>query len=115
MNIHWQNLVTEAQRFATVHDVDANFLAHRARRPPPMQHDEKTQKKTVNVVLSGTDHYRIGVYYTIMDTDACQIQDCFQDDMLGIFEEMDHFTPRKLVTEDHVPTDSIGLYLTCAT
>ena len=37
----WQFLVTEAQRFATVHDVDANFLVHRA-RGPPRQHDEKT-------------------------------------------------------------------------
>ena len=47
----WQSLVTEAQRFATAHDVDANFPVHRARRPP-RQHDEKTEKKTVNVVLS---------------------------------------------------------------
>ena len=41
-------------------------------------------------MLSGTDHYRIGVYHT-MDMVACQIQDRFHDDMLGIFEEMDHF------------------------
>ena len=27
--------------------------------------------------------------------------------MLGIFEEMDHFTPRMLITEDHVPTANL--------
>ena len=30
----WQSLVTEAQRFATTHDVGANFPVHRARRSP---------------------------------------------------------------------------------
>jgi len=52
--------------------------------------------------------YRVGVYYTTLDTVACQVQDRFHDDTLGIFEEMDHFTPRKLITEDHVPTESIA-------
>ena len=53
MNIHG-SLVTEAQQFAAAYDVDVNSLVHRARRPP-RQHDEKTDKRTVNVVLSSTD------------------------------------------------------------
>src|SRR5688572_10785260 len=52
MNIHG-SLVTEAQRFATVYDVDVNFPVHRARRPP-RHYDEKTEKRTVNVDLSRT-------------------------------------------------------------
>ena len=97
------------------YEFGANFPVHRAR---PMQHDEKTQKgqKGLNVVLSNTDHYRkyrIGVYYTILNTVACQIQDLFHNDMLGIFEEVDHFTPRKLITEDHVPTANLCNFYLC--
>jgi len=36
------------------------------------------------------------------------MQDRFQDDTLDIFEEMEHFTPGKLTTEDQVPTESIA-------
>jgi len=39
---------------------------------------------------------------------ARQLQDRFHDDKIGIFEEMEHFTPRKLTAEDDVPACSIA-------
>ena len=59
------------------------------------------------MVLSSTDHYRFSVYTTTLDTVACQVQDLFHDDLQGIFEEIDHFKPRKLITEDHIPTANL--------
>lgn len=103
----WKSLVTEAQRFAAAHDVQSNFPVHRARRPP-RKHDEKTHSNNLTAELSGTDHYRIGVYFTTLDTVARQMQDRFHDDLLGVFAEMDHFTPRMLTTEENIPKESIA-------
>jgi len=59
-------------------------------------------------MFSSADHYRVNVYYTTLDTVACQMQDSFQDDTLDIVEEMEYFIPRKLTTEDQVPTEGIA-------
>jgi len=100
----WQSLLTDAQQFATAHDVDAEFLVHRARRPT-RQHDEA---RTASTQFNSADHWRINVYYTLLDTVARQLQDRFHDDTIGIFEEMEHLTPKKLMTEEEVSTDKIA-------
>ena len=86
-------IVTQLQRFAMTHDVYANFSVHRARRPL-RQHDQKTEKGIVKcgAHTCSTDHYRIYwcLLYNTGHTVACQIQDRFHDDMLGIFQEMDN-------------------------
>ena len=56
----------DAQQFATAHDVDAEFPVHRARRPT-RQHDEA---RTASTQFNSADHWRINVYYTLLDTVA---------------------------------------------
>jgi hypothetical protein len=58
--------------------------------------------------MNSADHYRVNVYCTTLDTVACQMRDHFHDDILDIFDEMGHFKPRKLTTEDQVTTDNIA-------
>jgi len=101
--MEWQSVLKEAQQFAEVHGVNTELPVHRDRRPTK-KHDERSAE---TVTLSSADHFRINVYYTTLDTVAGQIQERFHDDVIGIFQEMEHFTPQKLNTEDYVTTECI--------
>ena len=64
------------------------------------------------MVLSAGSTAYLCLLYIKLDTVASHIQDRFHAEMLDIFEEIDHFMPKKLITKDrHVPTDSI--VITC--
>ena len=67
----------------------------------------KREQQAHNSIVQA-DHWRINVYCTLLDTVARQLQDLFHDDTIGIFEEMEHFTPKKLMTDEEVSTDKIA-------
>ena len=67
----------------------------------------KREQQAHNSIVQA-DHWRINVYCTLLDTVARQLQDLFHDDTIGIFEEMEHFTPKKLMTMEEVAKDKIA-------